>query len=174
MYENHIRENIFKKERELIIRYLYCKETLRVSNIHAYHPSLIELVRIIARKEMMLQMNDTYQFEQNHPYTFIYSNGLVFENYSYLFASEEDFDWTIDLLLSQEMPIPPKFYHRIGDALFQENAFLLSQPFSEFGKLINSGFSESFTRVRPTENISDAAVNEIKELKFSLNQYREG
>ena len=173
MFENHFRQTVFKEERELIIRFLYCKPSLQVPNIHAYHSLLSELVHFIARKNIMLEVNEKYNFEYNHPYTFIHSNGLVFENFSDLFANEIDFDWTIDLLISQDKPIPPKFYHRLADALFQENAFLLSSPFTEFTKLINKGFSGSLTRIRPSENTSDDAKNEINEMKISLNQHRQ-
>jgi hypothetical protein len=174
MYESYFKQHIFKEERELILRYLYGKDSLQVTNIHAYHELLGELVRFIARKEVMLEVNEKYHFEQNHPYTFIHSNGLVFENHSSLFANEIDFNWTIDLLISlqDQGPIQPKFYHRLADALFQEDAFLLSSPFTEFKNLINSGFCETLTRIRPSENTSDDAKKEIEQLKISLNQYR--
>jgi hypothetical protein len=173
MYESYFKQHIFKEERELILRYLYGKDSLQVKNIHAYHELLGELVRFIARKEVMLEINEKYQFEQNHPYTFIHSNGLVFENHSSLFANEIDFNWMRNTLINKSKPFSLKYGSRIACVLREEKVLLDQTTYANFCTFLNENFQTDFSKLRPDEaRDSKNGKKEVDDLINDLENFR--
>jgi hypothetical protein len=173
MYEHYLKKNMFLEERELILRFLYCKDSLQVPNIHVYHKLLQGLVRFCARRDLMIDLNNRHNFESHHPYTFIHSRGLVFENHTDLFENETDFNWMLDQLLDQDKKLSPKFCNRLTKALDDEGSFQEKATFAMFCDFLNLNFGLNFKKMRPDEAVdSEVGKQEVENLKTYLRSYR--
>jgi hypothetical protein len=121
----------------------------------------------------MIELNKKHQFEQNHPYTFIHSRGLVYENHTSLFSIGVDFNWMLDQLLDQDKKLSPKFCNRLTKALDDEGSFQEKATFAMFYDFLKQNFDVSFKNLRPAEaGHSEAGEKEVKELKKSLKYFR--
>jgi hypothetical protein len=174
MYEYYLKNNMFLDQRELILRFLYCKKSLQVSNIHVYHNLVQELVRFCARRDMMIDINNSYNFESNHPYTFIHSRGLVYENHTDLFKNETDFNWMLETILNHDEKLSPKFCNRLAKVLNDEGSFQEKAKFNIFCTFLNQNFDAKLTKVRPDEAAdSEIGKQEVENFKRHLKSFRE-
>ena len=173
MYEGYFKEQMFLDQGELILRFLYCKESLKVDNIHCYHHLLEQLVRFCSRRDFMISLNEKYGFEKNHPYTFINSNGLVFENHKNLFSNEVDFNWMRDRLISEEKPLTLKFCSRLAYVLRNENILNEKTTYASICSFFNKNFNATFDKIRPDEaQDSKIGKKEVALLNQELSEYR--
>lgn len=172
MYETYLKESMFRDDRELIVRYLYCKESLMVDNIHAYHKLLPEIISICARRNLMIEINDRYDFEKNHPYSFKYSRGLIYSQHSELFDDEIGFEWMIQKLSAAE-ELKPVFLNRLTKVLRTENVFNLKTKNTQFCAFLNSNFNTDLKKLRPDEALKfEEGYKEVETLKNELNKFR--
>lgn len=172
MYETYLKESMFRDDRELIVRYLYCKESLMVDNIHAYHKLLREIITICARRNLMIEINDRYDFEKNHPYSLKYSRGLIYSQHSELFDDEIGFEWMIQKLSAAE-ELKPVFLNRLTKVLRTENVFNLKTKNTQFCTFLNSNFNTDLKKLRPDEALKfEEGRKEIETLKNELNKFR--
>ena len=172
MYENYLKSKMFEDDRELILRYLYCKETLMIANIHAYHPMLQQLILLCSRRNLMLELNEKYSFEINHPYAFKYSRGLVYANHADLFQDEIGFDWMVEKLSSVEN-FSLSFLSRLTYVLRDEKVLSPKTKNTEFCDFLNQNFQTDLKKLRPDEAlISEAGSEVVTTLINELNNFR--
>jgi hypothetical protein len=173
LVELHLKKSLLSQNIDLIKMYLYCPDLLKSKTIHIDFPNVSRLVEFCARRNLMIELNKKHQFEQNHPYTFIHSRGLVFENHTDLFENETDFNWMLDQLLDQDKKLSPKFCNRLTKALDDEGSFQEKSKFNIFCTFLNQNFDTKLTKVRPDEAAdSEIGKQEVEDLKRDLRLYR--
>ncbi len=171
-FEDFFKTKIFKNNQELIIRYLYCQETLKVDNIHAYYSDLLELIQLCAHRNLMLELNEKYSFEINHPYAFKYSRGLVYANHANLFQDEIGFDWMVEKLSSVEN-FSLSFLSRLTYVLRDEKVLSPKTKNTEFCDFLNQNFQTDLKKLRPDEAlISETGSEVVTTLINELNNFR--
>ena len=173
LVELHLKKSLLSQNIDLIKMYLYCPDLLKSKTIHIDFPNVSSLVKFCARRNLMIELNKKHQFEQNHPYTFIHSRGLVFENHTHLFENETDFNWMLDQLLDQDKKLSPKFCNRLTKALDDEGSFQEKASFAMFCDFLNLNFGLNFKKMRPDEAVdSEVGKQEVENLKTDLRSYR--
>lgn len=179
LVERYIKRTLLAEDIDLIKMYLYCPNLLNSKTIHIDFPNLSWLVDFCARRNLMIELNETYDFEQSHPYTFIHSNKLTHHYHSNLIVSEIDFDWMIKILIERKN-VPNKkegltntFCSRLTKVLKDEDCFKSGTTNAQFCTFLQSNFNTSFKKLRPDEALDTSpGKQEVEELLESLITYR--
>jgi hypothetical protein len=173
LFEDHLKSNIFITEKELIFRFLYCKKSLEVSNVHHSHQLFMEQARFCARRNFMIELNEIYNFEQNQPYTLKISRGLLFEDFTDLFNDEVSFSWTVEKLLEKEkkQEFSFSFLNEICIVLLDTKSLQENKSIVKFHTFLKENFDENIKGLRPQETKTALAKKRIEELKNSLELF---
>ncbi len=150
LLDNDFKNRMFKNNRTIILLYLYCREELKKPNVHLDFELIGQFVLFSSRRNFMIELNEIYDFEQNHPYTERITKGLLFENHTDLFKNECTFNWTIEILLN-ENELANKFCSTLALVLKTEKAFNPSAKYSDFCNFLNQSFNTNFNKLRPDE-----------------------
>jgi hypothetical protein len=163
----------------LIKMFLYCPDLLESKTLHMDYPNVSRLVEFCARRNFMIELNEKYGFEINHPYTFIHSNRLTHHYHSDLIAHEIDFDWVIKILMERKNAPNKKegltntFCSRLTKVLKDEDCFKSGTTNAQFCTFLQSNFNTSFTKLRPDEALDTSpGRQEVEVLIESLITYR--
>jgi hypothetical protein len=169
LLEKDFKNRMFKNSRTIIILYLYCRDQLKKPNIHLDSNLIGQFVLFCSRRDFMIELNETYNFEQNHPYAVNYSHGVEFKEHVDLFKSEQHFKWTIHTIVNKETSTP-FFYHELCMALIDSKSLIGKRQISRFNDFLSDNFNHNLKKLRPSE-LSDEGKERAKNLILILNLF---
>lgn len=171
IYEGYLIEDLFRQNKPLIVRYLYCRNSLQDKNIYGYYSPLVSLIEFSAIRKWMLELNNIYKFEESHPYTKQITLGLIFENFDDLFMNKKSFDWTVETILSQTDKTT-SFYNEITKVLKDEKLLKGNFVITRFQTFLRDNFDCDVPTLRPKESTkSKKGKNRFDALKEELNVF---
>jgi hypothetical protein len=172
LFEQDMKRNIFRNERELIARYLYCRDSINSETVYHEYVTVGNFLRFIARRNFMIELNGTFSFETSHPYSSAKDGKLMFENFKDLFETKKVFDWVVGII-EKENKKSSSFYYELTKVLNDNNSFIGTKSNNRFREFLNSNFQSDLVKLRPSECTTNPSKIRIKLMQKSLDLFLE-